>query len=398
MKLISKLGFCIFFLVFIIATSEVHALGIAPARKIVDFDPGLSEKVNFEIVNTESKAMKVFIYAEGEYSEVIKLNDYELTFAAGENSKKTSYEFKLPNKIDKPGEHDVKIVIREVPLDYASEGTIIGGTVAVSHQFKIKVPYPGKYAVADLKIAETGKTDEVKFIVSVNSLGTQKIVNAKGIIDIFGPTNEKLATVETNLDSVDSGLRKDLVAIWDGDINPGKYYAKLTLTYDGEVAYSERVFDVGTLDVEVVDINVKDFKLGEIAKFNILVDNTWADGINEIYVELIISENGEEIGKFKSASENIEGLSKGELTAFWDTAGVEEGSYDAKIVLYYGDKTVEKNMKTVISLNNIEFDLFAGAVVARSGGVDKSDVIVIALVVLVIINIGWFIYFRRRKK
>ncbi len=398
MKLISKIGFCIFFLVLIIAVNEVHALGISPARKIVDFESELAGKVDFEIVNTESKDMKVFIYVEGEYADIIKLKDYELTFVAGENSKMTSYEFKLPDKMNVPGEHDVKIVVREVPLDYASAGTIIGGTVAVGHQFKIKVPYPGKYAVVDLKVAETGKTDEVKFIASVNSLGTQKIVNAKGIIDIYGPTNEKLATVETNLDSVDPGLRKDLVAVWGENINPGKYYAKLTLTYDGEVAYAERVFDVGVLDVDVIDINVKDFRLGDIAKFNIMIDNKWADGIKDVYVELIISENGEEIGRIKSASEDIGGLSKGELTAFWDSAGIEEGEYDAKIILYYGDKTVEKDMKTVISLNSIEFDLFAGAVVAEGGGMDKSDVIILALVVLVIINVGWFIYFKRRKR
>ena len=402
MKLNKKIGNVFFFVIMILLfVSSVSALGISPARKIFDFESGLQESVEFKVINNENKDMKVVVYAEDVFNGASVIVDTsELSFSAGESEKIVRYSFSLPDKMDKPGDHSVKIVAREIPVDSAVSGTEISSAIAVVHELKIKVPYPGKYVETDLKIAETDKSNEVNFIISVNNLGTQKIVNAKGIIDIYGPTNDKIASVETSLSSIDAGLRKDLTAVWtDENINSGKYYAKLTLTYDGEVAEAERIFNVGSLEVDIIDINVKDFRLGEIAKFNILVENSWSELINDAYCELVISENGDEIGSFKSASEDIHALSKGELTAFWDTAGVKEGEYDAKAILYYAGKSIEKDMRAVISLNSISFDLFgAGAVVADGGVMDKSDIIIIALVVLVIINIGWFVYFKRRKR
>jgi hypothetical protein len=400
MRLNNKIGLCMFFLVFVILFSQnVDALGVAPARKLIDFESNLEERVDLKIVNSGGEDMKVFIYAEGEMAEYVELSNYELDFSADEESKTISYELNLPSDLDTPGKHMANIVIREVPNSQGSGGSSLGASVAVVHQVIISKPYPGKYATVELRILDSQSTDRVDFVASVHSLGTQKIVNAKAIIDIFGPTNEKITTLETNLDSIDPGARRGLSAVWMENINQGKYFAKVTLTYDGEVAFDERIFEVGKLSIEVVDITVKDFKLGGIAKFNIVVENSWADPIEDVYVELVISEDGEEIGRFKSASEDIMALSKGELTAFWDSAGVEEGEYDAKIILYYGNEQIEKDIKAVISLNSIKFDLFGGgAVVADVGGVNKSNLIIIALIVLIIINVGWFVYFKKRKK
>jgi len=400
MKINYKIGICIVFLFLVIYFSEnVYSLGVAPARKLIDFEPGYSDEVEIKIINSGAKDTKVFVYAEGELAEFVTLENYELVFSSNDEFKTLKYKIKLPNKLDLPGEHLANIYIREVPLDYASSGSVIGASVAVVHQVVVKVPYPGKYAVIDLNVIGNDPS-KVNFVVSVNNLGTQKIVNAKAMIDIYGPTNEKITSVETNLDSIDSNTRRGLSAVWqDSSINPGKYFAKVTLTYDGEVAYLEKIFDVGQMKVDILDINVKDFRLGQIAKFNILVGNDWSETISDVYVELVISETGQEIGRFKSASETIPALSKGELTAFWDTAGVEEGEYDAKVVLYFNDESIERDLRTVISLNSIKFDLFGGgAVVADTGGLDKSDVIIIALVVLVLINIGWFIYFKKFRK
>ena len=56
-------------------------------------------------------------------------------------------------------------------------------------------------------------------------------------------------------------------------------------------------------------------------------------------------------------------------------------------------------MRAIISLNSIKFDLFgAGAVVGETEGLDRSDIIIIALIVLILINIGWFVYFKKFKK
>ena len=399
MKLTKKIGICMFFLILIIFINNVSALGISPARKVVDFEPGLEDEIELKITNTENKKMTLVIYAEGEFSDLIGLKEYELRFEPGEEFKTIKYKYKLPDKIEVPGDHNVKIVAREVPNYDSIADTSIGASVAVVHQFKIKVPYPGKYVVPDIKVIETGRTDQIDFRIVGENLGTQKIVNAKGIVDIFGFNNEKITTLETELISIEPNERGEFQLTWKGPINVGKYFAKLTMVYDGDVSYSEIVFEVGEKNVEVIDIVVKNFKLGEIARFDILVENRWAEAVDDAFVELIVMDLSEEIGRFKSASEDIPALSKMELTAFWDSAGVEEGEYNFRIILNYDDEKVEKDVRTIVSLNSIKFDFFGtGAVVANSGGVDKMDIMIGALVLLVMINIGWFFYFKKKKR
>ena len=401
MKTLKNVGICMILLIFtLLIVSDVFALGVSPARKIIEFSPELEIEVEFNVLNSEGKDMKVVIYVEGDnLDEEIIIDNPELIFSSGELQKSVKYNIKLPEKYDEPGTHEIKIVAREIPVDKAFEGTFVGASVAVVHIVRINVPYPGKYATVELKLGEdTGQG--VDFIVYVNNFGTQKIVSAKGIIDVYGPTNEKLTSLETGLVSVDSGARKAMNVKWDENINSGKYYAKLTVLYDGNVAEYEKVFNVGIRLVDILDIIVKNFKLGGIAKFNILVENGWPELISDVYTDLLISEKGQEIGRFKSAAEDIPALAKEELTAFWDTAGVEEGDYDAKISLYYDDKIVEKDMKTKISFNSISFSGFTGAVISDEVGGETSDtkILIGLVVILIIINLIWFVYFKFKKK
>lgn len=401
MKIIKNVGICMALIIFtLLIVSDVFALGVSPARKIIDFSPGFESEVEFNVLNSEGKDMKVVIYVEGDnLEEAIIIDNPELIFNSGELQNSVKYSIKLPEKYSEPGMREIKIVARELPADKAFEGTFVGASVAVVHIVRINVPYPGKYATAELKLGEdTGSA--VDFIVYVNNFGTQKIVSAKGIIDVYGPTNEKLTSLETGLISIDSGARKAMNVKWDENINSGKYYAKLTVLYDGHVAEYEKVFNVGIRLVDILEIIVKNFKLGEIAKFNILVENGWPDVISDVYTDLLISEKGQEIGRFKSAAEDISALAKEELTAFWDTAGVEEGNYDAKISLYYDDKVVEKDMKTEISFNSISFSGFTGAVISEEtgGGTSDTKVLMGLVVILIIINLIWFVWFKFRKK
>ncbi|MFH1376407.1 MAG: hypothetical protein ABIH25_02115 [Candidatus Woesearchaeota archaeon] len=402
MKMDKKIGLCIVLLVFaILLIQNVFALGIAPARKVVYFEPGLEESVGIKIVNNDQKDMKVVLYAEGELANLVSLSTTELIFSSSEDQKEVSYKYKLPQNIEKPGEHTIEIVAREIPIKQALDGTSVSASIAVVSQLKINVPYPGKYAIAELKVAETGRTDQVNFIVVVNNLGTQKIVEAKGTIDIYGPTNEKIASVVSESGSIESKERAEFNAVWSGSINPGKYYAKLSVSYDGDVTEADKTFNVGNAEIEIKDISVRDFKLGQIAKFEILVENNWADIMKEVYTELIIKESGTEIGKFKSASEDVSALSKETLIAYWDTAGIDEGVYDATIVLYYNQQSKSQDMKAHISLTSIYFDAFGTGAVTGGPGGGGANWTIIAIGLLVIINIGWFVYFKfknRKKK
>lgn len=378
---------------------SVSALGVTPARKMVDFESGLEQTVEFNIVNSDGKNMKVAVYAEDVFEGgEIKIGTPEIIFSSGEERKKANYTFKLPNEFKIPGRHVAKIVVREIPMDVGEiEGTVIGASVAIVHQLRVEVPYPGKYAVAELKITETGLTDSVDFVVSLVNLGVEDINSASGVIEIFNAfNNEKVTTLETDLFSVKSGDKKETAVVWGENVKFGKYYAKLKVTYDGKVAEADREFTLGTRMVELLYIFAKNFKLGEIAKFNILVENKWPDSIHDVYTEFLISKLSSEVANFKSATEDIDGESAKELTAYWDTEDVDEGEYDAKITLRHDDEKLEMDVKTLITANSIVFEGLTGAV--TSGGIANTNFIIGAIVLVVITSLFWFVYFKFRKK
>jgi len=406
MKLMNKFGFGLFLIfVIILFTQNVSALGVTPARKIVDFEPGALYEVEFSIVNNEHKEMDVAVFVEGELADRIKLDKNYLKFNANEELKSIKYTFSLPNEM-LPGTRETKILIKELPPSMAHEGAIVTASVSLTYQLQVQVPYPGKYATIELKTVQTGKTDHVSFLMPVNNFGTQDIVSVKGIIDIYGPTNEKITTINTVGGSVKSQERIDLTATWIGEINPGKYFAKGVAIYDGETTTEvEKVFNVGEIDIIILEIRVnEDFRLGDIAKFNILLENKWAEELKEVYAEMVVyTLDNKEVIRFRSATEPIAALGKQELIAYWDTAGIKEGEYKTTLILHYDGNTKEEELKTTVSLNDIKFSAYGvTGQVAYSG--ESSSVFkrestwFMVVLILVGINVFWFVYFKKRKK
>ncbi|NIO20641.1 MAG: hypothetical protein GTN76_07855 [Candidatus Aenigmarchaeota archaeon] len=381
----------------------VQGIGVTPGRKTVDFEPNLFQKVNFDILNNDHKAFNALVYVEGDLKDYVTLEKNLVEFKESDNSKPFTYTVRLPERIDKPGEHWGKIVVMELPPGMEAEeieGQFVIATTAVIHQLLVKVPYPGKYAEMDLSIAEAQPSETVNFFVKVYNLGTQNIGRAKATVEIKGPTNEVIATIETDEISIKSKERKDLAAYWKADVNPGVYHAVATLDYDGNLARKEDNFYVGNLFVEVKEVTVKGFRLGGVAKFNILVESKWNEKIENVYAEMIITDpKGDVVTSFKSASVDIEPLQKETLLAYWDTVGVEKGVYDAKLILHYAGKTTERKLKTYIELESLTTEIIGvTAEVLRREEEGGYDVLTPLVIILIMINMGWFFYFRRRRR
>lgn len=389
------------FLLVLLFSGMAYAIGVTPGRKTLDFEPGLQDKVEVTILNNDKKDMNALIYVEGELNDSVILHDTLINFKSSDLSKSFIYDIKLPQIIREPGQHEARIVIREVPINAAGEGSVVGATSAVVSQLYVLVPYPGKYAKADLRISQNNKDKIITFLVVVNNLGTQNIASAKGVIDILSPTNQKIASINTNQKQIPSKTREELISSWDtSDINPGTYLAKLSLLYDEEVASAQTTFNVGDLFLDILDISVSDFRLGGIAKFNILVENKWSGDVKGAYSEMIITdEKGDEITKFKSATKDISGLEKSQLISFWDTAGVKEGTYSGRLTVYYQDKTTEKQLKALVSLNEIKTQ-FVGATaqaVSVKGVSTNQGILMFVIIILIGVNVFWFVYFKRKN-
>jgi hypothetical protein len=380
---------------------NVHALGVTPGRSTIDFEPGMQKDITFTITNNEHRDFNAYIYTEGELAKYITFGEEIIEFKSSDNSKELSYHVSLPDRIDEPGDHWGKIVVMELPAGWeAPEGeTRIIATVAVMHQIRLKVPYPGKFLQLDMTIQEATPGEDARFFVKMYNLGKQDVLNAVATIDILGPTNEVIETIEVGPVAVKSMQKGELLGTWESDVNPGLYHAAATVRYDDEVGKVEKNFYVGNMLVDVLDISVKDFRLGGVAKFDIYTESKWNLPIEDVYARMVIMDKSDNtVADFKSASLNMEPFEKAHIYAYWDTEGVSEGEYLAKLNLHYGDRVTEREIGTYVGLTDIRMDL--GGAGAVTGDVDilEQYPIIILVAVLVAINLGWFFYFRKRRK
>jgi hypothetical protein len=389
---------------FSLSAANAAAIGLTPGRTTVDYSPGLESSVTFTIVNNEHKEFKALVYVEGDLKDSITLDKNIVEFKETDNSKDFTYSVKLPSSLEKPGDYWTKIIVMEMPPGIEAEkleGQLVIATTAVVHQLRVKVPYPGKYAELELAVNEAEPNGTVNFFAKVYNLGTENIYKAYATLDILGPTNEVIDSIESEQTSIESKTTGEIAIPWQANVNPGVYHAVLTLNYDGKVSKVEKNFGVGALRVDVVDVSVRNFALGGIAKFEINVENKWNQKVTSVYAEMIMTnQKGDQVASFKSATADIDPLQRSTLYAYWDTAGVEKGAYDAKLILHFADKTSEKLMKTYVNLESIDTEIVgitARAVTAKGGAGPGVDYLVPIVIILIMVNAGWFFYFKRRK-
>jgi hypothetical protein len=167
---------------------------------------------------------------------------------------------------------------------------------------------------------------------------------------------------------------------------------------NGKTIQIEEVFKVGEQTLQLQAINVDDFSLGGIAKMEMLVENKWGEEIKEAYINTEVYKDGELMSKFKSATQDIPALSKGELISYWDTAGVQKGTYDTEVNIKYGQESIKENIKLDVQENEINV-LGLGYVISEQGGGTGDNnlvtILIILVIILVIVNI-YFLFIRKK--
>jgi len=395
-----KLKPILLIIVIIVLANQSYALGIAPSHIDVIFEPGLEKTIQLKVINNVHKDFDAVVYAEGELAEYIIIENPTISLSKDEDSKIISYKVKLPQSLEKQGMHEAKVVVREIPKETKGETTITANLAVVS-KLKVMVPYKGKYAEIKLFVTNFKQNKESNFAVEVRNLGTEDILEAKAIIDIYGPLNNKLATITSNKASVKSRDKEILIAKWTPKLRSGSYYAVATLIYDELNTKDKKSFTIGTLELDIISISVTDFKLGGIAKFDILVENNWNMEIPDVYAETSVKDDKEKVyTQFKTASVDIPAFGKQELNAYWDTAKVIPGAYKFDIVLKYLNQKTEKVFDIMVEYDKITASL-AGQVI----GVEEEEkpalvksvyILIFLVVILIIFNI--VIYFKKIRK
>ena len=285
--------------------SSVYALGVTPARTTIDFEPGLVRDVNFDIINSDGADLKIVFSAQGNLSKYISMSSSEGSVSSLEGSKTFTYTLSLPDKME-PGLHKGEIITMQLPSEDTSGSSQVLATLAVVNQIYLYVPYPGKYANAEMYVYNANQGEEVRFVIPVVNVGEFDLTSVRANIDIYNKLSEKVDSFNTKSIKINSGGRKELIYNWKADVPIGDYRAVASLIYDEGIINLEKVFSVGNEELELQEISVNSFSLGQIAKLEMLVENKWSEPISEAYIETKIkNSDGSVVSSFKSASYDI---------------------------------------------------------------------------------------------
>lgn len=379
----------------IILIPRASAIGIVPGRTTLDFSPGMEKAISFSVVNNEQKPLQVSLSVQGELSKFVTLSETSAKFFSTEEQKDFTYNLKLPDSLE-PGLHTAEIIALDVPEQEG--GSHVGATVAVVSQLYVYVPCPGKCINIDMDVLGADQNSTATFIVPVINRGKLRIEDAKATIDVYSGS-EKVATIETTNFPIEPGARTELSGSWDVSVPRGDYKAKVTVVYDGQSKSFEKEFTVGTTILDISRVLVSDFSLGGIAKFRILIENKWNQELQNVFANLLIfSKNNEVMSDLKSSSENIPALGNKELFVYWDTAGIEAGEYNGKLMIKHGTKSTDKQLVLRVSQNSLDV-LGAGFVVSEaSTGTSIKTILLIIVILLVITNLAWFVFFKKLRK
>jgi len=382
--------------------SNVLALGITPGKTTFDYVPGEQRTVIFTVVNSEQKDVDLVVFVQGEFNESIALSEISISMGADEKDRELQYTFTMPFGLS-PGSHEAEIVVLELPKKSGTSEAFIGAVIGVATQLHVFVPFPGKYAEAAFNVIGPDDEGVVTFVIPVLSRGDLDLVRVRGTIDVFSGLNEKIVTLETAEVKIPSQQRKEIVATWDtSGIQPGPYRAVATVIYDEDTLTLENEFNVGKRLLEISNIKVNDFSLGEIAKFELLIENKWSQAITGAYAQMLIfNDEGSTMADFKSATYDIPPLEKILMVAFWDSAGVNKGIYDSSLFLRYGGQSQQQDLQLEVKDNEIRI-IGVGYVISEEDGggfgFDNSLIIILitVIVVLVMINVLWFLVLRKK--
>ena len=386
-------------LIMVLTISSISALGVTPGRQIIDYEPGSVKEVSFKILNSDNEDLNLIVSSRGDLKSDIRLNEKEISISSDEASKEVSYTINM-SKGMKPGQHTGEVMILQIPEEREEQGAYVGASLAVITQIRFHVPYPGRYAEAELGVSSGGKGEEVKFYLPITNRGKFDLVNVRAVLDIYNPLNEKIESIQTPGIDLASGKSNELKTEWLADVNPGKYKVIANIIYgqeNGDTIELEETFNIGDQTLQLQSIEVNNFNLGEIAKIEMLVENKWSEDAKDAYILTEIFSDNELMSQFKSASQDVPSLSKSVLTAYWDTAGVSQGTYDTKVHIKHNKESQEENIKLEVKEHEINAIGLGYVISERESSSDNSLIIilVVLVIILMIVNI-WFLFLRKK--
>ena len=211
----------IFALSFLALPHGAKAIGISPARIIMDFKPNMEGDIDFCIINNEQKNLPVQLYAKGDLQQYITLIETKAQISFSESRKCFRAHYKFPSDIS-GGHHDTRIgAVENIATPVA--GTGVSALLGVELQFWIEAPVPGKLITAKIDIPETnlvGQPVEVKVLLKNEG---KEATPVKVVFEVISPAGETLSRIDVPEIFLNSQETKEQSFSWNDAKIAGEY-------------------------------------------------------------------------------------------------------------------------------------------------------------------------------
>lgn len=305
---------------------SVVAVGITPAKIVLEYRP-IEYSLDFSVLNADA----IDTYVAGDLAQYAEIIDP----APGTGPRQFRVILRLPENLEPPG----KRVLFVGAIEHAPEGATVGGRAAIQAPVYVFVPYPGIYLEPELIAPSVNENEPVNMTLSIVNRGRDPVpvLNAHVLV-IDDVTNKTLATLTADPVRIEGNRGKDIRFDWDSRGNrPGPYRAKAVMRYDDQIIEREAGFRIGTQIVRIINFT-QEILAGSINPFEVTVKSEWNSPFGSVYADITIKDQ-----TFKTPYVSLAPWQLGTLVGYWDATAVTPGTYDADIVLHYGDLTARVN-------------------------------------------------------
>ncbi len=390
-----------FFIVLaVLLSTTVFAIGVTPSKRVVQFRPGETLTYGIDIINNGGEDLEVTVYPRGGLKDRVKLSRQLIRLSSGEDSAHVNVDFSMPGRIDVAGPHEIDIVAVGSSSGPEGKEAVVKADLAVISKLVVEVPYPDRYAEARIHVLDTEAGRPVQFNVPVFNKGSVDLGEVFVRIEVFDSQGEKVDSIRTGKQAIASGSDTKFAVKAGREYFTGDYTAVATVFYDGQEIEVRTGFSVGELAIDITNLVVDEFSLGDVARFDILLHNTWSQEMKNVYAEMEVVGNDNTVyTDFKTVAIDIPARGVGALEGYWHTRGVEPGVYTAKVILHYANRVSQKEFELEVYANRIVTrSMRTGKAIEAPEELDLEKNMFLILVILVLAAAVVALVFKLRKK
>lgn len=396
------LVFLLSFSFFIISFSEeASAIGIAPGERAFVY-AGQPIEYEIRIFNDEHKTSTYSVELNGELSKYATLSKKTIYFSDTQSDEVISLKFFIPEGENvPPGDYTVRIIVNTKTEGSAGVVAFVG----VISKLNINIPGNDAYVKAQLFVPNFIRENENSFSVEIINKGIKPAENCIAVIDVLTSMNSKVVSLISNKVTVQGTRTERVYMPWTPTVNNGNYLARASVICDGTSSDDEKTFSIGSPEVTVISLKSDSFTLGEINKFDLLLQSEWGENIPEVYADIDLAKEGASVFKTKTITTDMMPLEKAIVPVYLDTKGLAPGKYSLYIMLHYLDKDVGEAYDVQMGSDEILIGKATGLVAGGGkGDAPKSSdggtngLLIMAIIIIIVVNVILVLKLAKKKK